>query len=115
MPSPKSGRASSKISSKEALEGTLKIGLLKGAKGQVKLLDEAIVCRWIWFEACLLRKHLSLRGELLKARECKEERRESGGHMSLGQAKCLKPILKNLIRERPRLMENHKDGGLQCI
>ena len=40
MPSPKSGRASSKVSSEEALEGTLKIVL---SKGQVKLLDEAIV------------------------------------------------------------------------
>ena len=58
--------------------------------------------------------HLSLRGEVLKAREYVEEK-ESGGHMSLGQAKCLKPIFKNLIRERLRLMENHKGGGLQCI
>ena len=105
----------SKTSLKEELGVTLKIGLLKGAKGQVKLLDEAIVHRWRWFGACLLRRHLSLRGEVLKARECEEERRESGGHMLLWQAKCLKPIFKYLIRERLRLMENHKGGGLQCI
>ena len=73
MPSPKLGRASSKISLEEALEGTLKIGLSKGAKGQVKLLDEAIVSIWRWFGACLLRMHLSLRGEELKAGDCVEE------------------------------------------
>ena len=64
----------------------------------MKLLDEAMVHKWGWREACLLRRHLSLRGEELKARECVEETRESGDHMSLGQAKSLKPIFKRLIR-----------------
>ena len=63
-------------------------------------MDKDIVRRWRWFEACLLHRHLILRGEELKARDCVEERRESGGHMSLGQAKRLKPIFKYLIRER---------------
>ena len=87
MPSSKSSRAMIKTLSEEALGGTLKIGLSKGVKGQVKLLDEAIVCRWRWFEVCLLHRHLSMRGEELKDRDCVEERRESGGHISLGQAK----------------------------
>ena len=83
MPSLKSGIATSKISLEEALEGTLKIGLSKGVKGQVKLLDEAIVRRGRWVGACVPRRHLSLKGEVTKERESEEERRESGGHMSL--------------------------------
>ena len=49
----------------------------------MKLLDGAIVHRGGWVEACVLRRHLSLKGEVIKSRECMEERRESGGHMSL--------------------------------
>ena len=81
----------------------------------MKLLDGAIVRRGGWVEACILHMHLSVKGEVVKVRECEEERRESGGHMSIFQAKCLTPMFKNLIRERLRLMENHKGKDLQCI
>ena len=49
----------------------------------MKFLDGAIVHRGGWVEACILRRNLSMKGEVLKARECEEERRERGGHMSL--------------------------------
>ena len=91
MPSPKLGRASSKISLEEALEGTLKIGLSKGVKGKMKLLYEAMVRRWRWLEACLIHGHLSLRGWEIKAGDCMEKQRVSGGNMSPEKTSKLKP------------------------
>ena len=58
---------------------------------------------------------LSVKGEVVKVRECEEEGRESGGHMSICQAKCLTPNFIKLIRERLRLMGNQEGKGLQCI
>ena len=73
------------------MEGLLQIMILKGVKGQEKLPVEAMVRRWRWLEACLLRGHLSLRGWEIKAGDCVEKQRMKGGHMSPEQTSKIKP------------------------
>ena len=67
----------------EELICIIRNGLSMRGRGKVKLPEEAIVRKGGWAGACGLHRHLSLKGEVIKARECEEERRESGGHMSL--------------------------------
>ena len=90
-------------------------GLSKGGRGQVKILGEVIVCRGGWAREYGMCGHLSLKGVIIKARGCEEERRESGDHLSLCQAKWLPPRFMKFTRENFSLREIHKGGSLQCI
>ena len=55
-----------------------------------------------------MHRYLSVKGVIIKARGCEEERRESGDHLSLWQAKWLPPRFIKLTIGNFRFREIHK-------